>query len=241
MRRTVRKFFRKMGYDIIKFKKDKIGLYPYYDMRKFVNSKKPMLFDVGANLGQTVKDFNEAFTKATIHSFEPTLESFQTLKQKTSHIKDLHLWNYAVGSSEKEMYFNQYELSNTNSFFNIHENQSPKLKKKALVKTITIDNFIEQHQIKFIDVLKTDTEGFELEVLKGATNTIKNSKIGMLLLEIHFVQRHPDIPRFTELIDFALDFGFEIVSIYPVVHRKNMGAYTDVLFKHKDYAKSSVK
>lgn len=47
------------------------------------------------------------------------------------------------------------------------------LKKKALVKTITIDNFVEQHQIKFIDVLKTDTEGFELEVLKGATNAIK--------------------------------------------------------------------
>jgi|GEM_PF-5724457 len=57
----------------------------------------------------------------------------------------------------------------------------------------------------------------------------------MLLVEIHFVPRHPDIPRFTRLLDFALDHDFELVSIYPVVHRRKMGAYTDVLFKHKKY------
>jgi|GEM_PF-4102375 len=63
MRRLIRSFFRKKGYDIIKFKKENMGLYPYYDMSKFVKTHKPVLFDVGANLGQTEKILMKFFRK----------------------------------------------------------------------------------------------------------------------------------------------------------------------------------
>ena len=108
MKRTVRKIARNFGFDIIKFKKDQMGIYPFYDMAKFVKSEIPMLFDVGANVGQTVKDFNEVFKNATIHAFEPSPDTFDILKNKTSNVKNLHLWNYGVGSYNGELLLNEY-------------------------------------------------------------------------------------------------------------------------------------
>lgn len=235
MKREIRKFVRRFGFDIIKFQKDQMGIYPFYDMAKFVKSKDPLFFDIGANIGQTVKDFNEVFKKATIHAFEPTPNTFEILKNNTSNVKKLHLWNYGVGSSGEDLLLNEYACPNTNSFFDIHSYESCKLKGKTLVKTTTVDQFVTENGIQMIDVLKIDTEGFELEVFKGAIKSIKELKIGMLFFEASFVDRHKDMPSFTELWDFAIENEFELVSIYPLVHRKNMGVYTNILFKHKSY------
>jgi hypothetical protein len=64
MKIIIRKLARQFGFDIIKFKEDQMGIYPFYDMAKFVKSTNPMFFDVGANVGQTVKDFKEVFKTA---------------------------------------------------------------------------------------------------------------------------------------------------------------------------------
>ena len=76
MKRKIRTFFRRFGYDIVKFKKGQMGIHPFYDMAKFVKSDQPMLFDVGANVGQTIKDFKEVFKHCTIHAFEPSPDTF---------------------------------------------------------------------------------------------------------------------------------------------------------------------
>lgn len=235
MKRKIRRVVRKFGFDIIKFRKDKMGIYPYYDMAKFVKSKDPILFDVGANVGQTVKDFKEVFKNSTIHAFEPSPSTFEILKNNTSNFNKLHLWNYGVGSSSENLVFNEYALSNMSSFFDLQNVKTSNLKRKTIVQTTTIDQFISENRIPGIDVLKIDTEGFELEVFRGANNSFKEGRIGMLFYETHFVLGHKDMPSFTELWDFVIKNDFELVSIYPVVHRRNMGIYTNVLFKHKNY------
>lgn len=235
MKRKIRKFVRRFGYDIIKFKKDQVGIYPFYDMAKFVKSKDPLFFDIGANVGQTVKDFKEVFKNATIHAFEPSPNTFEILEHNTSNIKKLYLWNYGVGSTGEDLLLNEYNFSNLNSFYDIHNYELCKLKGKTLVKTTTVDQFMIKNDIQLVDVLKIDTEGFELEVFKGAINSFKESKIGMLFFEASFVNRHKDMPSFIELWDFVLKNDFELVSIYPLVHRKNMGEFTNILFKHKSY------
>lgn len=235
MRRTVRKLTRRFGYDIIKFRKDQMGVYPFYDMAKFVKSKNPMLFDIGANVGQTVKDFNEVFNNATIHAFEPSPATFEILKKETSNQKNLHLWHLGVGASVGELLLNEYEHSNTNSFLDLHINDPKSLKRKTSVKTTTVDQFSEENEIQKIDVLKIDTEGFELEVFKGATKCFSDEKIGLLFFEVRFNNIHSGMPTFSELWDYVINKDFELVSIYPIVHRKNMGVYTNILFKHKNY------
>lgn len=235
MKRTIRSLVRKLGFDIIKFKKNEMGIYPFHDMAKFVKTDNPMLFDIGANVGQTIKDFKEVFEKSTIHAFEPSPDTFEILKESTSNYKNVHFWNCGVGANSGELILNEYNLSNTNSFLNIHHTNNKNLKKQTPVQITSVDEFSEVNSIEKIDVLKIDTEGFELEVFKGAENLFQDGEIGLLFFEVRFVTNHSDMPTFSELWDFVLKKDFELVSIYPIVHRKNMGVYTNVLFKHKNY------
>jgi hypothetical protein len=135
-----------------------------------------------------------------------------------------------LGSSVGELLFNEYTHSNSNSFSNIHINDPSSLKKQTLVKTSTVDQFTEENGIQKIDVLKIDTEGFE-----GAKNLFSDCKIGLLFFEVSFLNSHKDTPTFTELWGFVTNNDFELVSIYPLIHRKKMGLYTNILFKHKSY------
>jgi hypothetical protein len=49
---------------------------PFEDMGRFVTLPNPILFDVGANLGQTIDNFRRHFKRSTIHSFEPSPSTF---------------------------------------------------------------------------------------------------------------------------------------------------------------------
>ena len=55
-----------------------------------------------------------------------------------------------------------------------------------MVDVNTIDNYCKTNEIEFIDILKIDTQGYEENVLLGATNMIKNKKIKFIELEIIF-------------------------------------------------------
>lgn len=66
-----------------------------YDLKKFNNNKKinfdeilrrnipdnPIIFDVGANKGQSIKRFSKIFNNPVIHSFEPLKDEFDYLKK----------------------------------------------------------------------------------------------------------------------------------------------------------------
>ena len=55
---------------------------------------------------------------------------------------------------------------------------------KAFVKTATINKYINDKKIKFVDILKIDTQGHELEVIKGANRSF--NRIGIIVVSILF-------------------------------------------------------
>ena len=56
---------------------------------------------------------------------------------------------------------------------------------KYKVNTCTLDTFVKKNNIKSIDILKVDIEGSEYDFLKGAKNTLKKSKVKVILLEVN--------------------------------------------------------
>ena len=64
-------------------------------------------------------------------------------------------------------------------------NTTPKgmIKKKLRIKTVKMNTLLSNNSIDEIDLIKIDTEGHELEVLKGMENKI--SKIKNILIEFH--------------------------------------------------------
>ena len=56
---------------------------------------------------------------------------------------------------------------------------------KYKVNTCTLDTFVKKNNIKSIDILKVDIDGSEYNFLKGAKNTLKKSKVKVILIEIN--------------------------------------------------------
>jgi FkbM family methyltransferase len=233
--KIIRKLVRKIGFDIIPLELNKVGEYPYYDMSKFISSQTPMLFDVGANYGQTIDDFREVFKNGIINSFEPSPITFDGLKKNTYNMKNVFIWNCGIGSSTKPMILNENTHRNMSSFLEMGDEGWGIVNDKTTVSVTTIDEFCKEHKIEKIDVLKIDTQGFELEVLKGARTSMLENRIGLLYFEVTFIDMYKGLPSFGELYDFAIDHGFELISIYPIKYKKNMAGWTDILFKHKKY------
>lgn len=215
--------------------KKMMGIDAYADMAKIVKSKNPMIFDIGANEGQTVTQFGKFFHQYQIHSFEPSPDTFKVLEENTSNNKNVHAWNYGVGSSTGTMVLNENERHKMSSFLELGERGWGKIAKKTSVDIVSIDDFLQKQGISNIDILKIDTQGFELEVLKGAKTSMQENKIGLLYFEVNFVEIYKDLPSFPQLFSFCTDNGFELVAIYPIKYNNSMATWTDVLFKHKSY------
>lgn len=233
--KIIRKLARKLGYDIIPLSTEIVGRDPYLDMKKFIKNTNPTLFDVGANYGQTIDDFTEVFENYEIHSFEPSRVVFEFLRNKNSNNKNINIWNYGIGSSTKRLLLNENTHQSMSSFLELGKDGWGSLEYKTSVAVTTIDRFREEQNIEKIDVLKIDTQGFELEVFKGAKKSMQENRIGLLYFEVTFIDMYKDLPTFGELYDFVVNNGFELIAIYPVKYKNKMAGWTDLLFKHKNY------
>lgn len=139
MKQKIRHIIRKFGYDIVQFNPSQIGKDPLDDMAKFLHNNCPIVFDVGANVGQSIHRFRSRFPRCIIHSFEPSPTTFETLSQKASKLKDVHLWNCALGSVSGQMTFLENVHSDMSSFLPISEFGWGKVTKETLVEVKTID------------------------------------------------------------------------------------------------------
>tara|TARA_B100001564_G_C20558560_1_gene632643 strand:- start:223 stop:1011 length:789 start_codon:yes stop_codon:yes gene_type:complete len=168
--------------------------------KSLITKSDPIIFDVGANKGESIQRYKKIFKSPIIHSFEPNIEGINVLKQKYINDKDLYLNNVAVGDKKGSLEFNINAKSSHSSFKNLIPNttwlkkRSNSLKiddknytiKKVNTEIITLDEYVKEKNISNIDILKIDTQGFEDKVLLGAQNLLKNNRIKLIQLELIF-------------------------------------------------------
>ena len=99
------------------------------------------------------------------------------------------------------------------------------------VNSDTIDNFCKQEDIEFIDILKIDTEGSEIEVLQGAKNML--NKTNIILVEV-LDERKKFKEKYENVIDILeKNYSFKKIQekrIWSLGTLSNMKA-VDILFK----------
>ena len=146
---------------------------------KIVNSNDITIFDVGANCGEYTEELYRHWNRAEYYLFEPATLPFNELKNKFGKNENININNFALGSKDDELFLYGYGDPMADSprsslykgvieeFFNIGN------KSQEMIKVKTINNFCSEKSINKIDFIKIDTEGHELEVLKGADNLIK--------------------------------------------------------------------
>jgi FkbM family methyltransferase len=149
-----------------------------------------VVFDIGANIGSWTNQVLNICPDVQIHLFEPAPPIYQTLIQNLAErIKSgqLVLNNLAIAHQPEIREFYYYEKSSGWSTFHrrfeIEKQYNIQSPQPFQVLTATLDDYIQTRGIKRINFLKIDTEGGELEVLRGATNLLQKGKVDYIQFE----------------------------------------------------------
>ncbi|ASJ20998.1 methyltransferase [Brachyspira hampsonii] len=167
------------------------GLEQYNVKKIFEVGGDSVIFDIGAWKGDTAYFFSKKCNdNAKIYAFEPDINAFETLKL----IKEKYKLNNVI--LENILFSNKNE---TVDFVSMTPN-TPTVKMNA----VTVDEFVESHDIGKIDYLKMDVEGAEMHILEGALNTIKKFRPSLAIAVYHggdlFMEDFYKIPVFIKEI-----------------------------------------
>ena len=204
-------------------------------LKKIFKKKNITIIDVGAHHGESIKFFTKNFKVNMIYSYEASKENFYILTKKISSNKNYHisLNNFGLGENNKSLILSQVNESSSSTFCAIDENSNYFKKKKKLLKFFlkgkyvksklkvsikTLSDEIYKKQIKKIDLLKIDTEGFEFNVIKGAKNSL--NKINYIIFEHHYDNMIKKNYKFHELHTYLIKNNFKKVFKIKMPLRK---------------------
>ena len=193
-------FARGVGIDLLKLGYRSVGVLKWNDLsvsgeksliervrRQAIWSENPVLFDVGANTGDYSRALADAFPGGRIFAFEPNPNTFQILKRNLNGSK-VNCIPTGLGSSAGTGALHVYP----DDLITAHASRCAEVltqlrgctePKRVPFTVTTLDSFCEEHAIARIDLLKIDTEGYELDVLKGARKMLERDRIGMIQFE----------------------------------------------------------
>lgn len=145
-------------------------------------SKGSIVFDVGANIGAHSLLFSKIVGEnGKVFSFEPIKYNLVklNLNKHLNDAKNIEIINSAVSevSGEVEIFEvdeNQFHQGSSSLYKNEYlSSLNKKALKKNIIKSISLDDFVESRNIK-VDFIKMDIEGGELSALKGCKNLLKH-------------------------------------------------------------------
>ncbi len=236
VKEIIRTAVRSLGYDIKRYTPPKVGYHSFSDMSYFLKDiSEPVLFDVGANVGQTVRKFRERFSDPVIHSFEPSPGVYEQLKAECGDVPGVHTWNCALGDREGTLPFLENSQSVMSSFRAPGALAWGEIVGKTEVEVRTVDRFAEEHRIDFIHLLKSDTQGFDFEVLRGAEQMMKEHRIALIYFECIFSDQYEDLPPFYDILEFLVEQDFSIVNFYNPYFQEEILSWNDVLLIDKTF------
>lgn len=152
--------------------------------------------DAGANIGlhsvRLAKKFNQ------VHSFEPTTINYDCLISNAKNFSNVQVYKTGLGEREESAIIKLPAKSKNCGAFSIIDFNS--YEDPVLTEQITI---LPLDKFKLSpDFIKIDTQGFELFILKGAENTLKNKPV--LLLECQSNQERHLISEYLNPLGYTI-------------------------------------
>jgi FkbM family methyltransferase len=97
--------------------------------------------------------------------------------------------------------------------------------RKQTTRTETADNFFRSQNLERIDFLKLDTQGTELEILKGAREYLSDARIAVIKTEVSFLPVYRNQCTFSDIDRFLKEQGFMFVdcAFYPEAVAAELG------------------
>lgn len=180
------------------------GPYGYLDGDFDVRVKEgDVVIDAGAWIG----DFSAyaASKGATAYAFEPCEETYQWLQQ-TSELNGNLIKPVRLGLGDENC---KMRISNNGSNSGANSLVLESVERNELVKVVTLDSFVEEHQLTHVDFIKSDIEGFERNLLMGARETLKKFAPKLAICTYHL----PDDPVVLAQIIKEANPNYKIIQL----------------------------
>ncbi|MBU1449324.1 FkbM family methyltransferase [Patescibacteria group bacterium] len=152
---------------------------------KYFNpSPRQVVIDVGAQYGNYTLD--ACSLGAKVYAFEPNPESFEILRRnvEVNGFTNCTLLNFGLWSKTDKLLIAGY---------------APHSDWRGRFRVIALDEWVELNGMTKVDFIKIDTEGAELEILKGGLNTLRRFK-PKLLVEVHTFVKETLLPDVEDLM-----------------------------------------
>jgi FkbM family methyltransferase len=170
-----------------------------------------VVFDVGANDGRTILRLQHQLARPRIFAFEPVASTYRSLVERTAQLPNVRTFRLALGASAGTgtMYLNDIHAMDSFS-----PAWTPAAAGTETVPLSTVDEVMNAEKVDFVHFLKIDTEGYELEVLRGAERALGESRVGIVQVEVGVDQiDRPFLPLERARAHMA-DRGYFLYGVY---------------------------
>ena len=178
------------------------------------------------------------FPNARVIAFEPDPETFRRLRRRHGRAPNVTLLNCGVGAMPGRLTLKRNTHSSTNSFLDVDEDsrwvrETPGFRKidPVEVDVVTLDGIADSLSLDYVDFVKSDTQGFEPEVLTGARQLLEKKRIGLLRLEVMCGKFYRKSVSLFDIETILHPFGYRLMSLGGLHFDKGGGLkYFDTYF-----------
>lgn len=201
-------------------------------LKRFVK-KLDTVIDIGANIGyHTIMLSDLVGAGGEVYSVEPYSKNYEILKKNIilNKLRNVYADKLCIGEKDGEIGIRIYDDYAFNSILNI--NRIKKLDIKEKTRMLTLDKFVDDRNIRKLDFIKMDVEGYEYMILKGAEKTLSKYK-PLILCEIYDENIRPLNISVSDVIGILLKYKYSCFGIYPrakLIPEKLKRSYTTYNF-----------
>jgi len=183
--------------------------------RLFQIPEDAVVFDVGANIGSISLILAARYSLATVYSFEPTDTAFLKLKrnialnEETLGKRVIPVQAFVSISDSSTSQLKAYSSWPVDNLGGERHGIHLGVPQNATPSQIALDSFVQQRNIERLDLIKIDTDGYELDVLKGAATCLGRFKpIIVFELTSYLMREHHQ--AFSDYEDLLLPMGYRL-------------------------------
>lgn len=205
--------------------------------QRLLRTAAPVIFDVGAHVGQTSLEYRRRFPRARLFAFEPFPPSYAKLQTALALDPDASAFALAFSDKVGSQVLHVNPAEATNSLLPTDPAASRiwgtgllESHDRVEVTTSTIDDFCTTRSLDRIDILKLDVQGAEFSVLRGAAASLAAGRIGLVYLEVIVAATYEGQHGLHEYLQLMDGVGYQWVDLFNPLRGAGRLLQFDLLF-----------
>jgi FkbM family methyltransferase len=231
--KMARPLFSKLGYEALRYG---VRIRPWGLLSRFLEKQSLInlltrlrincVIDVGANKGQYAKALRDLGYEGLLLSFEPISEDAAYIQTMSKGDANWRVFNCAIGSANSEAEFNVIRTASQTVFSSLLDSTyfGGQSVEKRRISVQRLDTVLRDEPLSGSSpriFLKTDTQGNDIEVIKGC-GSLLDLTMGVQC-ELSVIPMYKNMVHYTDALGFLEKLGFSLLDL-NVVKRADDGS-----------------